>query len=374
MSSVCILTSAHPAFDTRIFHKQAVSLRQAGYEVTLISHHPESTTRDGIEIEALPPVDTHWDRFVDLWDLYKSAIKKDADVYHLHDPGLLPVGVGLSARTDAKIIYDVHEQYEKAFQYYDFPPDFITPAFVKFYPRFQSLCCMKFDGVITTNLSTTKQFRQAGHQNVVAIHNYPITDKIKIGKADVESTADFILAYVGSMGPIRGLKQMLNCTHKLCDQGYDVELWLLGDLGQYKEMVISHTERHNIKDNIRLFGYVDYSEIFSYLQNADVGLVFLDPNYIQHDIPTKLFEYMYVNLPVVVTRTESTERIVDRSFGRLTEFNDIDDQARVIGDLLDNPEQRRSMGKYGQELVEKRYNWEHEEDRLISFYNMIINS
>jgi len=39
---VCILTTVHPAFDTRIFHKQAKTLVRAGYDVTLIAQHDKN--------------------------------------------------------------------------------------------------------------------------------------------------------------------------------------------------------------------------------------------------------------------------------------------------------------------------------------------
>lgn len=51
---VCILTSVHSAFDTRIFHKEAKTLVKAGYDVTLIAQHDKDEVIDGVKIIALP--------------------------------------------------------------------------------------------------------------------------------------------------------------------------------------------------------------------------------------------------------------------------------------------------------------------------------
>jgi len=48
------LTTVHPPFDTRIFHKQAKTLVRAGYDVTLIAQHNKNELVDGVKIIALP--------------------------------------------------------------------------------------------------------------------------------------------------------------------------------------------------------------------------------------------------------------------------------------------------------------------------------
>jgi hypothetical protein len=49
------MTSVHPPFDPRIFHKEAQTLVQAGYEVVLIAlHDKESENVDGVQIWVCP--------------------------------------------------------------------------------------------------------------------------------------------------------------------------------------------------------------------------------------------------------------------------------------------------------------------------------
>ena len=47
---VCVITTVHPPFDTRIFHKEIQSLVSYGYEVTLIAQHEGEEQVSGVTI------------------------------------------------------------------------------------------------------------------------------------------------------------------------------------------------------------------------------------------------------------------------------------------------------------------------------------
>ena len=108
---VAHLTSDHAALDSRIFYKECRSLARAGYQVFLLGPHAKDAEIDGVRIKAIRPPRTRWSRLsITLGQLWREAVRVDAEVYHLHDPELLPLGLWLRRRGKA-VIYDVHDDF-----------------------------------------------------------------------------------------------------------------------------------------------------------------------------------------------------------------------------------------------------------------------
>ncbi|HEY4601345.1 MAG TPA: glycosyltransferase, partial [Cerasibacillus sp.] len=102
------LTTVHHPSDPRIYHKECLSLHRAGYNVTLISQKDEETQKDWpITHIPLKTYKSRWRRMIfGTIDAYRKAKQLKADVYHFHDPELLPVGWLLKKKTN-RVVYDI---------------------------------------------------------------------------------------------------------------------------------------------------------------------------------------------------------------------------------------------------------------------------
>ena len=112
---VCHVTSIHQRYDTRIFQKECISLYKAGYEVfLLVNDENDSEVKNGVQIISTGETfKNRIDRFINLKQIMFSALMEiAAEIYHFHDPDLLPIALLLKKkRKDIKIVFDSHEDF-----------------------------------------------------------------------------------------------------------------------------------------------------------------------------------------------------------------------------------------------------------------------
>ena len=132
------MTRAHRINDTRIFHKECVPLAKAGYEVYLVANG-ESYDKDGVHVRGIgePPSSRMKRMTKTVKKIYKAAVEIDADVYHFHDPELLPYGLKLKRR-GKKVIFDSHEDYLSTLSEKECSLKVILPEMEKLYKEILS--------------------------------------------------------------------------------------------------------------------------------------------------------------------------------------------------------------------------------------------
>jgi hypothetical protein len=113
MQKIAHLTSAHPRDDIRIFHKECVSLSK-NYDVSLVVADGKGyATVKGVRVLDVGKSNGRLHRMlIATRRVYKKALQLNADVYHAHDPELLPVLSKLK-RKGKKVVFDAHEDLPK---------------------------------------------------------------------------------------------------------------------------------------------------------------------------------------------------------------------------------------------------------------------
>ncbi|MES2350025.1 MAG: glycosyltransferase [Pseudomonadota bacterium] len=115
MSKVCHFSSVHRGLDIRIYRKECVSLARAGHEVHLVIDATAAEVAEaaaaGVTLHRLAAANGGGRvrrMLLQAWRTYRIAKELDAQIYHIHDPELIPYGV-LLARQGKQVILDLHE-------------------------------------------------------------------------------------------------------------------------------------------------------------------------------------------------------------------------------------------------------------------------
>ena len=363
-NKVCILTTVHSVFDTRIFHKEAKTLLQAGYDVILIVQHNQNEIIDGVRIIAIQKTKSRFRRILFFsWKTLYLALRQGADVYHFHDPELIIVGIILKL-FGKKVIYDVHEDVPK--QILD--KDWIGSIFVrKFFSFLVNLIeqtgAFLFNRIVAATPEIAKKFPKT---KTIILRNFPILELINNAMpADYKKNKPLII-YAGGLSKIRGIKEMIQAMESIGDRA---ELLLLGkwESEKYKK------ECENLKGwkYTKYLGFKKLEEVYGYMKISDIGLSMLYPtkNY-SVGLPIKSFEYMACSLSIVMSNFSYWQEIF-KGYALFANPYDSKDIALKILFLLNNSDHAKRLREKGRQLVEKEYHWEEENKKLLKMYKYL---
>ena len=372
---VCILTTVHPPFDTRIFHKEAKTLVQAGYDVTLVVQHDKEEVVDGVRIIGLPKPQNRLSRIFGLtWRAFRLALRQHADIYHFHDPELLPWSWLLQKINHKPVIYDVHEYYADSILTKEWIPAFLRRPISKVVDRAEKTFAKRLAGVVTVNQHMEFLFKVL-NKNTITVYNYPFRAFIERFSGKPQ-TDPFTVIYIGGVSRDRGYQIMVEAMQIVKDKESRARCLIVGPVNRRGLPKDFLSEEKNLlqKAGIDLVGKVPYEEIPGFLSKATIAWLpwLVTPNNLRGS-PIKLFEYMAARLPIVASDMGFIEEIVkEDNCGLLAESGDPKAHAEAILYLFGHPEEARKMGENGRRAVEEKYNWETEGRKLVELYEKIL--
>jgi len=367
---ICHFTSGHDTLDARIFHKQCRSLANAGYEVHLVAPVGSTEVRDGVNIWSIGA--EGYGRFQRMFfvskKVYAKALSIDADIYHFHDPELIPFGLKLK-RIGKKVIYDSHE---------DSPADILNKGWIPRYLRrlvsrvfgmYEAYAARRFDAVISVTPHVVDRFRKANF-NSQLVTNYPILDNLPPVRTGVRAKDQLNICFVGRICDESMQRSIVKAIEGVEGVGYicagPVEEKYLHELS-----LLPGWERCNYH------GAIAFSDANEFVSQGIAGLQITDyiPNFgykVGSLGNTKMFTYMIAGLPVICTDMVLWREIIDENqCGFCVNPHDIDAIREAIEFIRDEPERAAQMGMNGREAVLKKYNWSAQVPNLLNVYSSI---
>lgn len=366
---VAHLTSAHMPTDTRIFHKECKTLVAAGYEVVLIVQGTGPSVVEGVRLRPVPKPHGRRERFLfTTWHVLRAALDEDADVYHFHDPELLPVGFLLKAR-GKRVVYDVHEDVPRQILTKRWIPGLLRRLAGLAISAAETAASASFDGLVTATPAIARRF--PGKKTITA-NNFPFRQELAAPPGGAYPERGPLLLYSGSLSTIRGLSEMLDAM-ALLPPRLEARLAVAGLFSPAD--LLAEAERHPAWGRVDFYGWVSRDGLRDLSAAARLGLVLFHPvpNHLESQ-PNKLFEYMAAGIPVVASDFPLWRELVGRSgCGILVDPLDVKAIAAAITYLLDHPDEAMAMGQRGQEAVQTTFNWESEAGKLLDFYGRIAS-
>jgi glycosyltransferase involved in cell wall biosynthesis len=377
MKKICHIGPGQPVHHMRIFHRFCWSMAEAGHHVELIAHDEGDAQDCGrIRIHDLGPLGSstlRWklgSRIARNLKAYCLAVRTRADLYFFYSPEFIPFGLLLKWVSGKPVVFDCMEDFVSYALERPGIPNALRSTVAFIVGRSFRFAAQHLDFVTVADHGTEDQFQEHA-SNTATIFNFPRRDIFPPLPHGHSGDYDFDLVYHGTSLRCY-LEILLAVDQQLLRLGKPVTWYLFGTFDDLEWLQIE-LDRLGAKPRFSIGGQIPHNRIFAEVQRARIGIIPLPalPKYL-NNIPQKLFEYMALGLPVVLSDLPPSRLFVaGHSVAIMVDPNDPAAYANAIVKLLDDPNLCKAMGRHGRQLVEQKYNWETESKKLISLVNAL---
>jgi glycosyltransferase involved in cell wall biosynthesis len=299
-----------------------------------------------------------------VWQVYRAAREQGADIYHFHDPELIPAGLLLQARGKA-VIYDVHEDYITAIPQKPYLPRTVRLPLASLVAMTEVRLTKSFHIVLA------EKYYEKRFPGGTLVLNYPLESDFP--PPTTKPGRNLALLYSGVVSEDRGAlvhSQLVTMVH-------NADVHFVGRCSpelasRMRSLAGPGAPRLHIEGEGQT---VPYSRILEYYRRgswlAGLALFPPSPHYLRKEL-TKFFEYMGAGIPIVCSDFPAWRTLIDSTgAGLCVDPQDPAAIARAITYLVRHPKEAERMGANGRHAFETRYNWESEATKLLHLYDCL---
>ncbi|AVX19587.1 Glycosyltransferase involved in cell wall bisynthesis [Carboxydocella sporoproducens DSM 16521] len=375
MTRVVFLRS-NPVFPDPRVEKEAQSLSELGYQVTIvcwdrIGNLPIKEKYEFGEIQRLTikaPYGKGLKNFANLliwqFSLFKWLIRNNNkyDIIHACDFDTVLPAMFIKFIKNVNVIYDIFDFYADMVRN-------VPNSIKKIIKRIDYCVINKVDGVIIADENRLEQINGCNPKRIVVIYNSPPDFfnelKLKYDKKDKK----FRIAYIGILQKERGLLEMIDVVKKNPNWHLDI-----AGFGGDEQLILKEILDAN---NIIFHGRLDYLKALELSSQADVLFATYDPDVINHrySSPNKLFEAMMLGKPIIVCEGTGMDKlVVKHKMGLIVKYGNKHVLEKALNDLYNNRELYNQLSYNSRKTYENYFSWQKNKIKLQKFYKDIINN
>jgi len=372
MARVVHLTSVHRATDLRIFQRECRALAKDGYNVTLIAAHAHDEFVDGVSIKSVPrPKNRLYRMSSTLWQIYREAERQDADVYHFHDPELIPIGALLRAKGKA-VVYDMHENVPYQIlggNDKQWIPRVLRRPVAWLFEAFERAVSPNFSAIVTANTEISLHASRINNR-VALIGNYPSASDFPTFNSDISRYSSGLIVNFGGISFRTCTRQVVEALSQL-SSALPATMVLGGTATQTR--LSDQVAAMPGWSRVTYLGSQPRSRMLEELQSGAIALVLFSraPNHFGVG-SNRFYEALAAGLPVVTSNFPKWHAIVEAlECGLTVDPDDPHAIAAAIEFLLTHPQEAAKMGSRGRQAFLNTYSWDAEEPKLLDLYRQL---
>jgi glycosyltransferase involved in cell wall biosynthesis len=369
---ICHISSVHSTTDTRVFYRECMSLAEK-HRVTLIAIGNESGNIHGVEVIALSkPRNRMFRLLFTTFKVFWEAKKQQADVYHFHDPELIPYALLLKSQ-GKQVVFDIHENITESMKAKKWLP--VKWFFIYVYLLFDKLAARYFHLILAEDAYRAVYSRRYPNKQLTIVRNFAPTRMLLPFRQHQRSQLPMHIFYMGSLDELYCIEPMLHAIFLLKEKGYKPLLKMVGWLSSDVKTRIGKLPYFNqIQENLAFYGYQDISVGYSFSLDCSMGFSFVSNNVnVRESLPRKMFEYMQIGLPVISSGYETYRSLVEAN--RIGVCIDSCTGENIADAAIKLMQDKKGLDRLVLNNIKAAtdiYNWEKESSILIDFYDNLI--
>ncbi len=291
---------------------------QSEFDITVQTVYPDDSTKyltEGIKYKSIYPTKNKFYQMLYRIEaamglVYLLHMKSDYDI----EIAYLEFGptkvIASSTNKKAKKIAWVHCDFDIAIQDKE---DFVAKT-AKQYRKFDKIVC------VSEKCKESFILMFGNDPEVAVIHNV-IDDREIIDKAEQPLPEDaikrrFTLCTLGRFSPQKNYMRLLSTIYNLDKEGYDFDLWVLGD-GEQRAMIEKYISDHDMGSYVTLFGF--QKNPYPFMKAADLLVCSSD----YEGFSTFITEGLILGKPIITTECSGMRELLGESeYGMIVSNDD----------------------------------------------------